>query len=369
MATEWSGLLNTTINKYLKGASDGTLRKRLLLAMLRSKAKIAYGRSGNNLDWAREYLEHDLQSFGYGSSMDFAPLDRIVRMVLDWRGYKMTDAMHDKERLMNRGAEALIDRYADMTKSMAKNMENKFCAELYIDGNATGNENRIHGFDSFTGTGTTVAADLIAEPSDTYAGQSTVLGTKGGTWTTALSTKPNANVATDWPSGTGSSQYDYNTPKLLNWSSTNWGTGATTWEANCERVLRKGIMWSAVTGGKDGVPDLFLMSGEMYNGFANHWAAKQRILVPHKESSDLGFGEVLNFEGMGCTYDYDVPDANSGYGWNLDQIELNCLYDTLFRAAGPELEFRTEMWLTKIGFFGNLKFENLKGQFKTKNYA
>lgn len=368
MSNEWSGVLNTTTKKFLKGASDGTIRKRLLLAMLKSKGKISYNNSGTSVQWQRKYKEHTLQSFGYGSSMDFSPLDSHVRLEVDWRAYKMTDMMHEKEKLMNRGNEALINRSADIIESLAKDMDKKFPAEMYADGYAAGNDNRLIGFDSFTGVGTNVAADLVAQPSDTYGGLSTALATKGGTWSSA-GTAPNAAIATDWPNPTGSSEYDFFSPIMVNWSSTSWGTSVTTWEGNCERALRQGLMWATVQGGIGGRTDLVLMSAPLFYGFKNHWASKVVINTPHKASQDLGFEDTLNFEGVGLAFDFDVPDANSAYGWNFDELELMGQEDQLFNLKGPEEEFRTDSILYKIGFFGNLKFESPKAFCKWKNFS
>lgn len=368
MSQEWSGVVNTTITKYMKGAADTTIRKRLLLAWLKSKGRITYGASGKDLQWQLEYRQHQMQSYGSGGSIDFAPLDRFVTCSVDYRGYKQSDAMSEKERLMNRGPQALIDRYSRIAKDMEKNMTNQFPAELYVDGYAAGNENRLIGFDSFTGTSTTVAADKIAKPSDTYAGRNTALGDKGGTWTAALSTFPNANVATDWPDGQGTPEYDYFTPKLVNWSSTSWGTGSVLWEDNCERAIRQLVTWNTISGGEQGKPDILVVAPNLWVGYQNHWSAKQRIMVPHKKSQDLGFEDTLNQEGLGVTSDFDVA-ANCGYAWNFDETELTCLYPQLFVSQGPELDFRSQMYLFLLGFFGNLKFSTPKAMGKTKNYA
>ncbi len=365
---EWSGVVNTTIHDFLKGASEMTLRKRLALAYLKSKGRISYGHDGDGVQWQVRMIEHALNSQGYGTQSDFAPLDMYKKANLDWRGYYMSDAMHEKERLMNRGAPALINRYAEIGKTLSKDFENKFAAELYVDGNAANNGNRMHGFDSFTGTSTTVVGDLIAKPDDSYGGLDTDLGGYGGSWTSA-GTAPNASVATDWPNGTGSTEYDFWTPKLINWSSTSWGTGTNTFEANCERAIRQGLLWTTATSGKEGRPDVLLLGTSLYAAWANHWSAKGRIFHPHKESEDLGFGEVINFEGLGVTYEYDIPDANSAYGWNFDEVDLMCMYDQLFEVEGPEKEIRTQMWLMRLGMFGNMKFRAPKLQFKMKNYA
>jgi hypothetical protein len=61
--------------------------------------------------------------------------------------------MTKKERLMNRGPQAIIDIYADLGKSLVDDINDQFGEEFYIDGNATGNTKRIHGSSRSSGPG------------------------------------------------------------------------------------------------------------------------------------------------------------------------------------------------------------------------
>ena len=368
MATEWAGIINTTITKYLKGAEDLTIRNRLELAFLESRGLIKKSQSGTDIEW-RQLMKHPpVSSYADGSTIDFSRRDLYAKALLDWRSYQVTDALTQKEEYMNSGAEAIIRRVDEIIPNLTTALRNKVCAELYTDGYASNNQDRLCGFDSFTGTSTTVAADKIAKPDDTYATVATALGTAGGSWSTGLTTFPNANVATDWPYGQSQTpEYDYWTPKLVNWSSTSWGTGTTTWEDNCERALREAYQFTVVTGGKDGMPDITILAPNLMVGFQNHFSAKQRIMVPHKEANDLGFPNTLNFDGVGVTSSFDVA-ANTGYQWNFDQVSLLLLSPQLFVPAKDQ-DLTKDAKLFKLGFYGNLKFETPKFFAKLKNYA
>ena len=46
MATQWSEVVNTTIAKYLKGASDLTIRDRYILRELKRRKRLTFGWSG-----------------------------------------------------------------------------------------------------------------------------------------------------------------------------------------------------------------------------------------------------------------------------------------------------------------------------------
>ena len=359
MADEWIGIIETTRHKYLKGASDLTIRKRLLLAMLQRRGRITYNNSGDECRWDVEFSEPPVTAHGDGGVIDFSNHDAYRQIGIDWRGYVATDTMSKKQKQMNRGDEAIVQVFENKNKKLMKAISNNFAGELYKDGEEAGRENNIHGLETFLGAGTVTSADRIAAPSDTYGvtALSTAPGTYGGSWSAGLTTKPNASLATDWPDGQGSSEYDFMSPKLINWSSTNWGTGATTWEANAWRVISQLITWLTTTGGDEGMPTLIPMGSDLYQGYKNAQEVKTRIIVPHKEAQDLGFQGVLNEDGCGLYSDFDCP-AGVGYGLNLMEMEICSLFDKLFWMEGPDKDPRT-VWsyLWGVGFFGNVKYQ------------
>ena len=364
---EWAGVISTTAEKFLQGAADQTIRNRLILSLLKEYGRIEYNQNSYQLTWDVEYAQQPVESYGDAGVIDFTRHDLYKQLTVDWRGYYASDMMTEKERLMNAGNVRIIDRYGRIMPTLMKAINAKFSGELFIDGNAAGNENRLHGLESFCGSGTTVAADRIAQPSDTYAGLSTALGNITGSWSTDLATSPNAAVATDWPYGQGDSEYDFNSPKLVNWSSNNWGTGSTSWEDNCERVIRQTILWLTHGGGKESRPTCFLLSTDLFYAFQNKQEAKTRILVPHKEADDLGFGDALNENGVIIKSDYDVP-SETGYALNVHQMQLSSLDSKLFSSRGPEYDIKTNAYLFLVGFFGNCRY-NPKHFGKLASYA
>lgn len=367
-SNEWSGVISTTAPKYLKDASDLTIRDRLLLSLMQKRGRITYGNSSYELNWQVERAQPPVESYADGGTLNFTRHDLYTRLTLDWRGYWATDMMTEKEKEMNKGVSALINRYSRIIPTLLKSIKHTFGVELYVDGYASGNENRLCGLDSFCGAGTTVVGDIIAKPDDDYAGKATDVGDAGGVWSTDLTTSPNASIATDWPYGTGSSEYDYLSPKLVNWSSTSWGTSSNAWEDNAERAIRETINWLTLTTGEEGKPDLVLMSGAMYTSFLNLMSGRMRVVIPHKESQDLGF-DAINFDGVAIHQEYGIA-ANTAYALNLDEMELACLFDgdQLFKTNGPDYDPRTLAWLFSVGFFGNMKFSP-KHFAKLKNYA
>ncbi len=357
---EHLAVITTTISKYAKGAEDATIRQRKLTSYIKKRGNIKYGQSGTSLTWQVEYSQPQMRQMGDAGEITFAEHNAFKQATLDWRGYVITDQMTEKQKEINKGPEALINLFGTKTQRMIKKFNDGLNAEFYVDGNATGNENRLHGFGSCTGAANTAAGNLIATPNDTYAGLVTNLANYGGTWsanrTTAESPRyPNATLAKDWPWGSGTSEYDFWAPKLVNASSTAWGTGGSTYfKDNCEQIIRRTNLWLLSTG--NGGSPAFFFGPDWYGDIMTYYSAKQRIMVPHKETEDLGFaGESINIDGTGIVFDFDCP-AQCGYGLKLDDIELHSLYSGLFNVRGPEFDIQTNSYLTRLGFFGNLKF-------------
>lgn len=367
MADEWIGTVMETAPRFMKGAEDMTLRKRLTWAMFKKRGRITRGHTGRDLNWDFLFSEAPVTGYGDGGTLDFDRRDKFRQFALDVRGYYVSDLMTEKEKLMNDGDYAIVKRYDRIMPMLVADMTAKFGTELYLDGYASGNENRFVGFDSFTGTGTTVDADLIAQPSDNYGGKGTAVATLGGSWSADLAVPPNAAIATDWPDGNGTTEYDCTSPKLLNWSaSANWGTASGDWEDNCERVIRQAQHWTTSTTSR-GI-DVFTCTPKMFTEYCNHFQADRRILVPHKEANDLGFPDTLNQDGVAVNSEFGVA-ANSGYGWNIDEVELCIWGSEIFRTKGPTYDQKTAAYLFNIFCFGNFKFSSPKYFAKTKNYA
>jgi hypothetical protein len=368
MATEGIIAIKNTAPKYLKGAADQTIRNRLWLSLLREHGRIKLGDGGVSCYWNVKAREPEIRQNGDAGQQIFAEHDAYEQLTVDVRGYVGTDRLTLKKKLMNKGPLQIVDLYGTKLENLLTSLSNNFGAELYIDGNATGNENRLCGVNSCTGDdGNTVAADILANPSDTYGGKSTALGNLGGTWTANLTTKPNATAAKDWPYGSGSSEYDYISPKLINYSSTSWPSGGTTWRENCSVVMRRARTWCKATGGGDNIPMLHLLSSSLYDEFEDYQETKFRTIIPHKSAEDLGFPDALNFNGAIVKHEFDCP-ANEGYGINLQDFLLFSIHDEFFYTFGPEWNTESLSDLMLVGFFGNMRM-NPKGIAKYKNYA
>ena len=369
--------VNMTRPKFVKGHSDMTIRKRLRLAMLRRRGRFEFNQSGEYCRWQLKYSKPKSQGYADGSSVDYSNHIAHKTLKLDWRGRVNTDTMTLMQYGQNTGDQQLINMFQVKANNVMEGLDDDIHSDMFADGEATGRTNFPHGLETFLmDDENTAVTDIIAKPSDTYGldSLSTVPGNYGGSWSSALGTAPNAQLANDWPDGNGgtggSPEYDFNSPILANWGSTNWGTSTNTWEANCWRCITRVIAWLMINGGKDGTPSICSLAKNLWAGYRNHNETLRRINVPHKEAQDLGFStNVMNQDGVAIYCEYDTP-ADTGYIENLNHVSVSSLFPDLYwlihgydnvpkGAQGfmNAVDMRTLSMLMAGGFFGNLKYK------------
>jgi len=345
--------------KFFKEVSDLTFRKRLWLGMIQKYGRVEYNASSFACVWNVEKSQPDVQQAPDGGDLDFQEHDAEEQLTLDVRGYRATDMLTEKKMEMNKGATQITNYYRAKSARLAKSVQQKLYGELYVDGYTAANADRFHGIESFTGDdAATVAADKIARPADTYGGKSTAPGAEG-TWSSDLSTSPNAVVATDWPYGTGSAEYDYLSPLLVNTSSTAWPSASAAWVDNAEDVLRFARITQSSRGAMDaneGIPFMHMLATDLYEQFLSYYSAKLRMYVPHAEATNLGFGNTMNFEGDMVHYESDTP-VGTGYGIAPSQMDMFCLFSQLIKANGPDWSKSKASYLYYARTYGNLRFQ------------
>lgn len=342
---EWQRVVNSTLTQYLRKVEQNIMRNRRLSAMVQEKGRVKYNESGKDFERRVEYREQALTPYADMDIVEFARVDRWKTSNLDWRGYSMSDMVTKKERLMNKGDEAIIKIFGEMGERLVENCKRRFGAEYYIDGNASGNLKRMHGIESFMGVGGSVTVVTGFEsPTDTFASLTTGLGDYGGTWTGT------------WPNGTGDSHYDFWSPIIIDYTATGspFSTGST-WANNCQQVLSVGILAAQRSGGLDGQLDLIMTERTLYQQFLEKIRTSERIVVERGEKSKLvsmGFKDVVNHDGVDITWEFDTP-ASTAYGFNFDQMETRSLQDKLFGVEGPDWDPNTKAYKLSVDAFLN----------------
>lgn len=360
-SNNWEGIVHATMPTYLKKLVDVTMRDRLLLAMIQKRGRIKLNCSGDYLRWPVFYSLPEMETYNDGGIINFGNHNPNLTLAVDWRGYIVQDSISMMQHAINSGTAQIIGLFQQKQNNIRQKIREAFCSELYGDGDAADAGMRIHGLESFMDHDDTniVVGDRVAIPEDTFGktAESTGLGDHGGFWSANSSSKPSAYLATDWPDGQGSSEYDCLAPKLVNWSSNAWGTSSTAWEDNAWRVTDATIDWMSYTGGKEAKPDVLVYSNDMFRGYKYAQESKTRINIPHKESEDLGFSDTLNHNGVAIDKDFDCP-IDTGYCINVDKMELCSLFPQLFWYKGPTEDPHTA-WskLFATGFYGNATWQ------------
>ena len=329
---ENSQLLIATAKKYVKGAADLTRRNRLWLAMLESQGLLAFNAEGYDLNDVVEFSQPEMTTFGDNDDVTYANHSAYKSRTTDVRGYKMTDMLSLKQFLMNRGELQIVALYDRKSKNLEKAFRDKFSKELYVDGNATGNDQRFHGINSFMGAGACAAGDIVAKCDDEYLGLYTAQGYYGGTWSTDLAAadRPNATLATDWPDGNGTTEYDFYSPKLVNASSTAWPSGSTKWQDNAPDILTSIGIWCHSTLGDGEFGMLHMMGTHYFQGLARSQSPKLRAMVPYT-GADLGINvkNAFVYDGSIIKYEFDCP-ADECYSLTPSAMEGFFLQDSLY---------------------------------------
>lgn len=351
---EWQGVINTTIKNYLREVEEDVFRDFKLVAMLMQKGNIAYNMSGDKLNWRIRYRQAPLIGVADSDTLTFSRQDRHKIAELEWRGYAATDAVTFKEKEMNKGKEAIVNRFEQVSTLLMEDVQEKFGYEPYINGYATGNTKRFHGMESFLGVNGTsaVSGSVAMQPSATYAGLATNLGNYGGSWTGA------------WPRGFGSAEYDFFSPLILDYTSTlatasgGWANATATWAARCLEVLRFGITFSQKNKSRKGMLDYINIDREMYRLALQALQTEERLLVERNEDTGLvkaGFKNVFNFDGVDISTEYGMPQ-NVGYGFNCNHVDLNFLMSQAWSPVGPDEDIASMAYRFAIFCWGNFRW-------------
>lgn len=350
-------ILNTA-PKWLKGLSDQTIRNRFWLTYLQNEGRILFSQGGVACNWLVKARQPQSINIASGTGVVYTQLDAHESLTVPVAGIATTQALELKIKMMNKDPLAIVDLAEEAIKSATVSTGNRLSAELYIRN--TGNENQLVGLDTpFVLDGSVVTSDMIGLPSTTaaYGGKLVRPGSYGGTWSSALaaSARPSSLLTTDWPLGSGSSDYDFIAPKALNFQSSRWGTGGTTWLDNCEHLVRRAKNWIGNLGGLSRVPTLHLLSQRLFDEFQDRQTVATRLSISDYGKS-LGFGDmVLNYGGAMICPDFDCP-SDTGYAINANEISLFSLHDDLFWIEGPNFNNTSLADEILVGFYGNLRF-------------
>ena len=358
---QWARLINTTLAEHRRTLEENMLRNYQFGALLESNGRVTYGHGGNGFDWPVQFKLAPVSGNTGEQTRNFVRRNYDKLAYLDWRGYEATDSMTRFEFLANRGEEGIIKIMDRMKTNLERSLKQHFGTQYFVDGNATGNETCWHGFESMMGLNTSLdtiptsgagaqaanQGDPVANPSDTYAGISTVLGTYGGETSTTVG----------WPAGSADPEYDFWSPLVVIYDSTFFGATDDTFDKG-HKAIRFGLTHAQRNaGGLDGQITNVMLDRSLYYEFKNIQDAKEEIVVDNASQGtlrSLGFRNTFIFDGVEVGYESGVP-ARVGYGFNINQIELASMDDTLL-VTEAEWDYRTQSYNAVVGTLSNLAF-------------
>lgn len=362
---DWARSMATTLAEHIREEENLTMRNFQLLALLENNGRTKFNCAGRGFDWPVRYKRRPVEGNNGETARNFARVNTEKTAALSYRGYQSTDAIYEKERLENRGPEAIIPVFEKMVERILEDIRQTLATEPYIDGNASGNETSWHGLESMFGLNGTVnistgatraanAADKVGYPTDTYADLSTILGNYGG---------ENESGAV-WPDGVASAEYDFWSPLVVNVTSSAFNGTADTFAAQGDEAMRYAIIHSQRNSSIDGQVTNIMLARNYYMDLLNLWDNKEQIQVTSENGlRALGFKNVVVFDGVEVSWETGVP-LNTGYGLNFNNIELRCMYERLFESEGPEYDMHTQSYNSVVKTLSNFKFKSPRGFFK-----
>lgn len=314
-------VIATTISEYTKKAIDATMAKYIFLAMLKKKNRIRKVRGGTDIKKVVKHKRASLTSITDLPTIQFTPINRHQPIELPARGYKMVDAVTMWQKYMNSGPAAIINATTNLMTELLDDFDFKLGSKFYANGYAQSPGVDWHGCHSlgdFSGAHTDAR---IAAPTGNYAGYTTAFGSKG-TWATGT-----------FPGGDGSTGYHFFSPLISLYQNSGYGGATADFKGQCLRAMRQCFIWQELRGHKI---DTWLGTGGAFGVVANVVEAKEQIRTERSKSNslliNLGFGNVINFEGTDITFERGVPGtvttttagahAVPFHGFSWDQIEL-----------------------------------------------
>lgn len=358
---QWERLINTTLAEHREEMAENMMRNYQFGALLEANGRITYNHGGNGYDWPVQYKLPPATGNTGEQTRNFVRRNYYKVANLDWRGYEVTDSITRFEFLANRGDEGIVKIMDRMKGNLERGLKQHFGRQYYVDGNASGNEQSWHGFESMFGrtsnttinistgaTRTANQADIVCDPSDTYAGIATDLGTYGGEQESSV----------PWPHGIASSQYDFWSPLIVIFDSSAFSATDDTFDKG-HLAIRYGLTHAMRNmGGLDEQVTNVTLDRELYRVFKGNQDGKEEIVVDNASQGSLrslGFKNTFIFDGVELTYEVGVPNR-VGYGFNINGIELASMDSELLQTES-EWDMRSQSYNCVVSTLSNLVFK------------
>ena len=355
---DWARSSGTTLTLHLKEEEQTTFRKFKVFAALQANGNVAMNQGGRGFDWQVRYRNVPVSSYTGESPRVFSRHALWQRANLPYRGYTVTDQITKREMLENRGQAQLIDVAGKMATRLKESIEEHLAKEVFIDGNAAGNENRWHGLESMFSVNGTVnvstgaqraanAADPFGFPNDEYAGLKCGLGQYAGSQLAPGS----------WPAVPVDPEYDFWAPLVCNYTSTFFGGATATWKDQCIEAIRTSVNHAKRNDTKENQIDMILLDRALYIQFLNRLDSRERAIVTKANGlKSYGF-DTVEIDGIEVASDYGCPPG-VGYALSIGNMEMKVMTGQLLEAEGPYYNEELSSYRYAVSVLANIKMKS-----------
>ena len=347
-------VIQATAPQFFKGATDHTIRERPLLKMIQQSGNMVMNLRAPKYVWKIRVRQPKPKVIENGARTVWDETDAYETLEMGHAEVQVTDSMNRRDQMINASSpNQIIDIIGEKYDELVKSMSRMISEQFYADASSGTGVGQLTGLKSFMKP-VGVATDQVAipAPGTEYANLSIELASLGGWWSQDLApTFPNASLGVDWPEGRGDSEYDFNTPTMLNMNATY--NGDTGWNNNCLKMLRRMNSLIKRRCGSSTVPTAHMMGHSLMHEVKDKIELRERTYVTDYQKT-LGFPDVLNYEGSMIFDDFECP-AREGYSFNPSDITIFSVNDQLFY-SDDSWETVEQKSLMMVGFLGNYAF-------------
>ena len=230
----------STLNNWAAERVAPIYRESKLLGMIQAKGRQKFNQGGKLITWPVKYYRQKIRNVqGSVTSTTFENIADTIHMALPWVGYDMGRSITKFEKLANQGKDVQIyDLLDSVMESLMEDFREDWRLRLWQDGTQSpgelqgvlsvfgGSATPVNGIynalTSYTPLTTAVTGTnwWALAPAQTYAGQSTVLGTFVNDWASTGGGPTYGLAAGDdaWPSGYYSPSYNVLSPLMIDYN-------------------------------------------------------------------------------------------------------------------------------------------------------
>jgi len=333
-----------SIQDFIRRKIEPIFVEHVLMGRLRSAGRISGNHGGKFMELRPRKRRRSITGdSGNVLRVSFNQTNVHDIVTLPWRSYNMGEAQTQYEELalapqVNRFFREMVS----LVKECTEDFMESFVEKLWADGGA--NSTDIHGFQSWNAsTGSVISNSALADPSDTYAGKSTALGS-GGSWTG------------NYPLGIGSREYHYWSPFLVDYNNSLLSDAATAnnWENQWQHAMLYGYTYLKKL--QNVTPNLCIMDAELLRKAKNSLVGVQRIDVVRSASDRDPGTPRLFYEGIELASEYGMP-ADTAWLIPLKKMELRHFGNQLIHLK-EQFDINTAEHKMLFRFFGNMVFDS-----------